>query len=86
MGPSWAETLIFVAVWGAAVTLGSFIGVTVPLYLLLKRRSSGDRARPGSAPEIARERYARGEISRAEYEQLRDDLDEDLRVRKERAR
>jgi uncharacterized membrane protein len=41
----------------------------------------------GSAMEIVRGRYARGEISRREYEQLRDDLETgDLQAQKERTR
>lgn len=38
-------------------------------------RLSGDRARQGDTPlDIARRRYARGEITREQFEQLKHDL------------
>lgn len=45
-------------------------------YLLGWRPEVGRLARPegGTALEILKERYARGEISREEYEQMRRDL------------
>lgn len=51
---------------------GAIIGVIVWGISRLTRRGEG----PGSdsALEIARRRYARGEISREEFEQLKQDL------------
>lgn len=60
------------------------IGVTVGLVLLVVwavRRMSGNSAQPGSlnltsqsARDIAQVRYAKGEISREEYQQILSDL------------
>jgi putative membrane protein len=54
----------FVFFWGAIVWL--FVGV-------MGRRNEG-RSREESATEIARRRYASGEISREEFEQIQRDL------------
>ena len=71
--------LMMVLFWGGMIVLGAWAFRS--LFGGSARRAS-DRAeiegqnRPSSdsALEIVRERYARGEISKAEYEQLRDDL------------
>ncbi|MDO8674452.1 MAG: SHOCT domain-containing protein [Dehalococcoidia bacterium] len=52
--------LIVLIVWG----VGQFTRVTVPAG------STGT----GSAPEILKIRYARGEITKAEYDQMKTDL------------
>ena len=54
----------FVFFWGAAIWL----------FVSLLRPGRGERDGEESALEIARRRYARGEISREEFEQIRRDL------------
>ncbi|MGB3632478.1 MAG: hypothetical protein WA982_00405 [Rubrobacteraceae bacterium] len=64
------------SVFGLFIGLGVFAGVYFALLLAMKRRKSGtyENPTPKDAFEIVRERYARGEISRKDYEQLREDL------------
>jgi putative membrane protein len=69
---------------GMILNLVITIGVIVGLVLLVVwavRRMSGNSAQPGSinssgssAKEIAQVRYAKGEISRDEYQQILSDL------------
>ncbi len=58
--------LMMVAVWGLAIT-----AVVVAVRWLVGQRREPGRDR---APDILRERYARGEISREEFEARRRDL------------
>lgn len=51
------------------------VGVVVLVKWLVDQSSAGGRTRGKSALEILRERYARGEIDREEYEQKRRDLE-----------
>jgi putative membrane protein len=51
------------------------VGVVVLVKWLLDQSSTGKGSRDKSALEILRERYARGEINREEYEQKRRDLE-----------
>jgi putative membrane protein len=51
------------------------VGVVVLVKWLLDQSSSGKGSRDKSPLEILRERYARGEINREEYEQKRRDLE-----------
>lgn len=68
--------LVPASVFGLAIGLGVFAGVYFAVTLAMKRWMKTYKAPvPRSALEVIRERYARGEISRKEYEQLRDDLD-----------
>jgi len=63
--------MVFGGVW-MIVFWGAIIGLIVWGISKLTRRDSGT---PRSHPvEIAKERYARGEITREEYEQLKKDL------------
>jgi putative membrane protein len=80
---SWAWVLgmglMMILFWGGLIVLGAWVfravmGGNVPRASNragneAQNRSSGDRAL-----DIVRERYARGEISREEYEKIRDDL------------
>lgn len=55
--------------------LGVFAGVYFAVKFALERWTATYKAPPTKdALEVIRERYARGEISRKEYEQLREDL------------
>lgn len=64
--------LVILLFWGA------ILACLVLLLLWLPRHWRGGP----DALEIARRRYARGEISRAEYERLRDDLTHEMPARK----
>ena len=62
MAVGWAWMLVF---WGAIIWFG-FWAVT---------RLTGERTAPGSTPmDIARARYARGEITKEEFDSLKRDL------------
>lgn len=66
-------------VWGGLMALlfwGSIIALAVWVIHSLVRPDHGDAARQRTPLEIAQERYARGEISREEFEQIRKDLRE----------
>jgi len=53
----------------------AIVGVVVLVKWLVDQTSAGKGSRDKSALEILRERYARGEINREEYEQKRRDLE-----------
>lgn len=66
----------YVLIWGVPALiegLAVFAGVFFGISLALKRLSKTP-ANAASAEGIVRERYARGEIPRSEYEQMREDL------------
>ena len=63
--------MIFGGLW-MFIFWGGLIGLIVWGVNKLVRRNGNDRERNPVA--IARERYARGEISREEFEQLKKDL------------
>lgn len=68
--------LMMLLFWGALIVLAFF---ALRALLHSNQERSGSRvaqvgSQPGSPLEILRERYARGEITRAEYEELRHDL------------
>lgn len=70
--------LVPASVFGLIIGLGVFVGVYFAVTLALKRWTKTYEASvPRSALEVIRERYARGDISRKEYEQLLDDLDDE---------
>jgi putative membrane protein len=61
----WLVGLLWMLVfWGGLVLL---------IVWVVKQLSRGPE-RPGTPLDIAKERYARGEISREQYEQLKADL------------
>jgi uncharacterized membrane protein len=78
MEPTFMEMFYWAILPALAQALAVFLGVFLSLLLVSKRILSQDRRDPDTgtrnASEIVRERYARGEISRREYEQLREDL------------
>lgn len=49
----------------------------VTIWLLVRGRGPADRSNTSLAEQILAERYARGEISRDEYRERRDDLESD---------
>lgn len=54
-----------------------WVAVSLGVVALVRWESGSASRQAGAAPEaleIARQRYARGEISREEYERIRDDL------------
>ena len=58
------------------VSVGVYLGVRFGLKKILSKSGLGsETSGTGGAMEIVRGRYARGEISRKEYEQLRDNLE-----------
>lgn len=65
MGMGWLTMALF---WGAVIWTVVWV-----VRRLADRPQAGPGERP-SALDIVRERYARGEISRDEFEQLRGDL------------
>lgn len=73
--PTWWEYLYIFApsvMTGLAVFAGIYFGARVTLKHWPSRKS--DDYGSMDSMEIVRERYAKGEVSRSEYERLRDDL------------
>lgn len=66
--------VLMVLFWGGLIALG--IGLVVALFR--QGNVPGARSEPGAA-EILDRRYARGEISREEYESMREALRERVR-------
>jgi putative membrane protein len=80
---SWAWLigmgLIMFLFWGGLVVLGAWVfraALGGNVHRAANRPDDEAQARPSGdrALEILKERYARGEISREEYEKIRDDL------------
>lgn len=68
--------LVPATVFGVLLGVSVFAGMFLAVFFALKRWTPvayGDRE-TRDALDIVRERYARGEISRREYEQMREDL------------
>lgn len=74
--PSFLEIFYFAILPALFTEAAVFAGTYLGILLALRKRSSQKTSDYGaSSPlDIARERYARGEISRGEYERMRDDL------------
>ncbi|MGF1471370.1 MAG: SHOCT domain-containing protein [Rubrobacteraceae bacterium] len=76
--PSVVQEILFflvpATVFGVMIGLGVFVGVYFAVSLVMKKGGTYSGSAPRDAADIARDRYARGEISRQEYEQLREDL------------
>lgn len=84
MGPGgmgWWFGYGFGAWWGVLMMLFwvlVLVGIVLLVIWLLRRAGPGPGERReggGRALEVLRERYARGEISREQYEQMRRDLE-----------
>lgn len=65
-GFGWIFMLLF---WGLVI-----LGILAILKWLATGRDSGKASSPRSALDILEERYARGEIDRDEFEQMKRDL------------
>lgn len=68
--------LIMLLFWGGLLVAGFFI-IRAALGSNARQRPPRDELPPAgtsNALEILKERYARGEISKAEYQQMREDL------------
>jgi putative membrane protein len=66
-GMAW--WMLFAGVW-----MVLFWGLIIGAVAWLLSRSSGGGERRPSPLDIARERYARGELTREEFEHIREDL------------
>lgn len=66
MGGGW---LLMVLFWGLV------IAVIVVAAVFITRKSCGDGTGQDSAMDILKKRYAKGEITREEYESMRKDLE-----------
>lgn len=79
MEPSFMDMFLWSIVPTLVEALAVFIGVFFGLLLASKRIFPNFQANAAAtaktASEIVRERYAKGEISRREYEQMREDLE-----------
>lgn len=69
MGGGWGFGILWLLFWIALLAL-----VVVGIWRLLEGRP-GRREEPGSALEILKRRYARGEIDREEFEAKKRDLE-----------
>lgn len=74
--PGLFDFVLWSLVPGMVQALVIFAAIYFGISLGLKKLSlpSQGKSETQSASEIIRERYARGEISRREYEQMRNDL------------
>jgi putative membrane protein len=75
---NWGGMVMMVLV--ALLVLALLIGLIVAIVLLVRNAQSTASAaaggfRPGNALEILKERFARGEITREEYQDMRRDLE-----------
>ena len=57
-----------------AVMMVLFWGAVIAVVVWWIRQSTGDQRRPQSALDVARERLARGEITKEEFDRIRGDL------------
>ncbi len=69
-GIGWWELIVIA---GMLIFWGGFIALAVWVILKLTGRGTGNGQRRDPL-DIAKERYAKGEISREEFEQFRSDL------------
>ena len=68
----WGMTMM-VLFWGALITLA--VGLIRLLFPGISKSSMPPTADTPNAREILNRRYARGEISHEEYQQIREELD-----------
>jgi putative membrane protein len=75
---NWGGMVMMVLI--TLLILALLIGLIVAIVLLVRNAQQTGTAvtggqRPGNALELLKERYARGEISREEYQNIRRDLE-----------
>jgi putative membrane protein len=75
---NWGGMIMMVLI--TLLILALLIGLIVTIVLLVRNAQQSGTAitgsqRPGNALELLKERYARGEISREEYQNMRRDLE-----------
>jgi len=73
----WSGIGVFVALLGFLLLVGVTIALVILAVWLWRRTDRGPTGRSGARPssrEILDQRYARGEISREEYLDMRDQL------------
>jgi putative membrane protein len=74
---NWGGMIMMVLI--TLLILALLIGLIVAIVLLIRNAQQSGTAvtaqRPGNALETLKERYARGEISREEYQNMRRDLE-----------
>ena len=89
-GPTVWEWMIYFSLPAVLEAIIISVGVYLAARFGVKKilsKAGASGSGTGAAMEIVRGRYARGEISRKEYERLRDDLEAgDLQAQKERGR
>lgn len=95
MGPGSWEWILIASILPAVleaiiISLGVYLAVRF-CFSRMTPRIDSSASESGSAMDIVRGRYAKGEISRREYEQLREDLgskdlDTGMQAQKERTR
>jgi putative membrane protein len=66
MGGGWLFMVFFWAL---------MIAAAVAVVVAITRRTGGVEARGGSAVEILKKRYAKGEITKDEYESMKKDIE-----------
>ncbi len=79
---SWEGTIVMlltmIIFWGGLIVLGVWLlRATIGLNTASRHNEVGDERQfraSRDALDILKERYARGEISKTEFEQIRDDL------------
>lgn len=70
-GHSWVGYLMMILIWGVII-----LGAVALIRWLIQSGRGGSQAAPGgsSALEILKARYARGEISKEEFESMKKDI------------
>lgn len=76
-GPSSLQWMIYfglpAVLQAAIISISVYLGIRFGLKKIFSKM--GSEPNKENAMEVVRGRYARGEISRSEYEQLQDDLE-----------
>jgi putative membrane protein len=60
--------------WAMWIILALLVGITVYLVIYVSREKQGGKPSSETPLEILKKRYARGEISKEEFNEIKDDL------------